>query len=87
MELAFDTDRHRGLFANLIRNGKDRSFGSRHGLLCSADCDISGTRVLRGPVNVDLGVGIVFNLIDGSTAFTQDARNRTSRNGELQNII
>lgn len=64
VEFVVDVDAFRGLFAYLIRDGKDRRFGSVDGRLCSANLNVSQCVRIICLVNVNLGSSVILDLID-----------------------
>ncbi len=87
VEPAGHFDGGRGLFSDLFRDNEDSGLGLSNSLLGAADTDARVVLVLGSLVDVDLNAIGVLNVIDGRTGLTEDARDRASRNRELDDVV
>ena len=86
MKFVFNRQDFCSFLADLVNNGLNGGLGCSDSLLAPAARDSCLTPVLS-LVQVNGSIGIVLDLVDYSTTFTKNARDRTSRDGELDDVV
>jgi len=87
MEFILNRNDIHGLFSNLIRNGKDRSFSSRYSLLRPAYGDICQCARVVCFVDINLGASLVLDFVDTDATFTKNTCHCASGNSESEDVI
>ena len=72
--------------ADLVNNGLNGGLGCSDSLLAPAAGNSCLTPVLS-LIQVNGSIGIVLDLVDYGATFTKNTRYRTSRDGELDNVV
>ena len=86
MKFVFNRQDLCSLLADLVNNGLNGGLGCSDSLLAPAARDSCLTPVLS-LVQVNGSIGIVLDLVDYSTTSTKNARDRTGRNGEFDDVV
>jgi small ligand-binding sensory domain FIST len=86
VEFVFNRQNICNFLAELVNNGLNGGLGCSDGLLAPAAGDSCLTSVL-GLIQVNGSIGIILDLVDYSTTFTKNARDRTRRDGELDDVV
>lgn len=87
MEPTLHTQHHRRLLTDLVRDGLNRSLSGSDSLLRPTTGDLCDGPALLCFVEVDLGTGVVFDLVDGGSALAEDAGDGAVRDGELEDVV
>jgi hypothetical protein len=87
MELAFNGDGVVGFLANLVRDGHDLGLRVLDFLLSAADSNLGRYVIVTALLNINLSRSIVLDLVNGGSTFAEDASNRTSGYGELDDVV
>ena len=86
VELIFNRQNFCSLLADLVYNRLDGGLSCSDSLLSPAAGDSCLIPVLS-LIQVNGSVGIILDLVNYSTTFTKNARDRTGRNGEFDDVV
>lgn len=87
MELILDRNGLGNLFMDLFCDGENSGLRLRDGRLGATTDNVGDVAIVGRLIDIDLGISGVLDFVNRRSTPAKDARNATSRDGELYDVV